>query len=129
MAAVKECCCLSWAVIKIGCFTVRPSHATTLLCRLAAILPGMHLATAHANPSSNAFWQCCRRLAGAQPPNQRPEFDIICLGLHEAGKSSLLALVSNEDTDELLPTGGFAIKAVALSNVVFSVKEVGGVCP
>lgn len=75
--------------------------------------------------------------------NCRPQYDILCLGIDGAGKSSILAVACQEPLEEVQPTDGivcivskilksyvlmigFSIKAVQLSGMVFNVKEVAG---
>lgn len=48
--------------------------------------------------------QCCRRLCAASTI-QRPEYSVVCLGLDGAGKSTILATLSNEDTAVQSTTG------------------------
>eukprot|EP00039_Didymoeca_costata_P033439 m.42352 g.42352 ORF g.42352 m.42352 type:complete len:199 (+) comp9872_c0_seq2:230-826(+) len=56
----------------------------------------------------------------------KPQYDILCLGIDGAGKSSILAVACQEPLEEVQPTDGFSIKAVQLSGMVFNVKEVAG---
>ncbi|KAG5841148.1 hypothetical protein ANANG_G00196500 [Anguilla anguilla] len=58
------------------------------------------------------------------PP--RPEYDVVCIGLTGAGKSSLLSRLCSEVTDCVIPTTGFSIKAVPFQNAILNVKELGG---
>ncbi|KAF4113074.1 hypothetical protein G5714_005619 [Onychostoma macrolepis] len=57
---------------------------------------------------------------------QRPEYDVVCIGLSGAGKTSLLSRLCNEISDGTVPTTGFSIKAVPFENVILNVKELGG---
>ncbi|XP_065836394.1 ADP-ribosylation factor-like protein 15 isoform X2 [Oscarella lobularis] len=68
----------------------------------------------------------CRRLCGCKQFQPRPEYSVICIGLSGAGKSSLLAALSNEATDGLEPTAGFSVKAVGLTSAILNVHELGG---
>ena len=48
----------------------------------------------------------CSRLGAGNRHVVRPEYDVMCLGFEGAGKSSLLALASKEETDDIAPTKG-----------------------
>ncbi|XP_062874395.1 ADP-ribosylation factor-like protein 15a [Trichomycterus rosablanca] len=69
---------------------------------------------------------CCQKLCCKGPPTPRPEFDVVCIGLSGAGKSSLISGLCNEGTEGIVPTQGFRIKAVPFPNAVLNVKELGG---
>lgn len=56
----------------------------------------------------------------------RPNFTVLCLGVGASGKSTLLAKVSGEATDEIEPTVGFSIKALMFDECFVDVKELGG---
>lgn len=56
----------------------------------------------------------------------RPNFTVLCLGLAKSGKSTLLAKVSGEATDNIEPTVGFSIKALMFDECFVDVKELGG---
>ncbi|XP_060738823.1 ADP-ribosylation factor-like protein 15a [Tachysurus vachellii] len=73
-----------------------------------------------------AFYTCFRKLCCKGPPSPRPEYDVVCIGLSGAGKTSLISRLSSEGLDEIVPTAGFSIKAVAFPNAVLNVKELGG---
>uniref|UniRef100_A0A8C9S7S5 ADP-ribosylation factor-like protein 15 n=1 Tax=Scleropages formosus TaxID=113540 RepID=A0A8C9S7S5_SCLFO len=64
---------------------------------------------------------CCKG-----PPPPRPEYDVVCIGLTGAGKTSLLSRLCSEGTDNIVPTTGFSIKAVPFQNAILNVKELGG---
>ncbi|XP_046697308.1 ADP-ribosylation factor-like protein 15a isoform X3 [Silurus meridionalis] len=64
-----------------------------------------------------AVYTCFRRLCCKGPPSPRPEYDVVCIGLSGAGKTSLISRLCSE---------GFSIKAVALPNAVLHIKELGG---
>ena len=64
-------------------------------------------------------------ITGRRDPPIRPQFAIVCVGLGGAGKSRMLASAMG-DEGEVVPTAGFAIKALALRTLVFNVKELGG---
>ncbi|XP_013418107.1 ADP-ribosylation factor-like protein 15 [Lingula anatina] len=67
-----------------------------------------------------------RRLCCRSPPPPRPEISVVCIGLAKAGKSTLLALISGESTQDIQPTIGFSIKALQFKNCILNVKEIGG---
>ncbi|CAH1254839.1 TRIM23 [Branchiostoma lanceolatum] len=64
---------------------------------------------------------CC-----CTPPAPRPEYHVVCLGMSDAGKTTLLTLLCGETTDDIEPTSGFNIKAVQFEEAILNVKEVGG---
>ncbi|KAL4617493.1 ADP-ribosylation factor-like protein 15 [Arapaima gigas] len=70
--------------------------------------------------------QCFRALCCKGPPPPRPEYDVVCIGLTGAGKTSLLSRLCSEGTDNIVPTTGFSIKAVPFQNAILNVKELGG---
>ncbi|XP_023694155.1 ADP-ribosylation factor-like protein 15 isoform X2 [Paramormyrops kingsleyae] len=72
------------------------------------------------------FYTCFRILCCKAPPPPRPEYDVVCIGLTGAGKTSLLSCLCNEGSDAIGPTTGFSIKAVPFHNAVLNVKELGG---
>ncbi|XP_029115166.1 ADP-ribosylation factor-like protein 15 [Scleropages formosus] len=69
---------------------------------------------------------CFRTLCCKGPPSARPEYDVVCVGLSGAGKTSLLSCLCQEDCDSITPTTGFSIKAVPFQNAILNVKELGG---
>uniref|UniRef100_A0AAV2MPA8 ADP-ribosylation factor-like protein 15 n=1 Tax=Knipowitschia caucasica TaxID=637954 RepID=A0AAV2MPA8_KNICA len=69
---------------------------------------------------------CFRALCCKGPPPPRPEYDVVCIGLTGAGKTSLLSRLCSESSDGLGPTTGFSIKAVPFPNAILNVKELGG---
>uniref|UniRef100_A0A8C4FC13 ADP-ribosylation factor-like protein 15 n=1 Tax=Dicentrarchus labrax TaxID=13489 RepID=A0A8C4FC13_DICLA len=69
---------------------------------------------------------CFRALCCKGPPPPRPEYDVVCIGLTGAGKTSLLSRLCNEGSDGIVPTTGFSIKAVPFPNAILNVKELGG---
>eukprot|EP00118_Oscarella_pearsei_P026903 m.942 g.942 ORF g.942 m.942 type:complete len:203 (+) comp5255_c0_seq1:131-739(+) len=73
-----------------------------------------------------ALTVCCRKLCGCKRPQPRPEYSILCIGLSGVGKSTLLATLSNEKTENIEPTTGFSIKAVGISGAVLNIQELGG---
>uniref|UniRef100_A0AAZ3SPJ8 ADP-ribosylation factor-like protein 15 n=1 Tax=Oncorhynchus tshawytscha TaxID=74940 RepID=A0AAZ3SPJ8_ONCTS len=52
------------------------------------------------------FYTCFRALCCKGPPPSRPEYDVVCIGLTGAGKSSLLAWLCNEGSHGIGPTTG-----------------------
>ena len=66
-------------------------------------------------------YKCCHKAAPA-----RPEHAIVALGLTNAGKSTLLAILANEETSDIEPTQGFSIKALQFPEAILEVKELGG---
>ncbi|CAH1796987.1 unnamed protein product [Owenia fusiformis] len=65
-------------------------------------------------------------ICGGKPRAAKPEFSVICIGLSNTGKSTLLNLLSGESFNELQPTSGFNIKALQFNDCVLNVKEIGG---
>lgn len=63
---------------------------------------------------------CCKQ---AMP---RPDIPAICIGLTQAGKTTLLCLLAGESTQNTEPTTGFLIKAVQFKNCILNIKEIGG---
>ncbi|XP_069078006.1 ADP-ribosylation factor-like protein 15 isoform X4 [Pleurodeles waltl] len=49
---------------------------------------------------------CFRALCCKGPPPPRPEYDVVCIGLTGAGKSSLLSQLCSESADNIVPTTG-----------------------
>ncbi|MEQ2243095.1 ADP-ribosylation factor-like protein 15 [Ilyodon furcidens] len=72
------------------------------------------------------FFKCFRALCCKGPPPPRPEYDVVCIGLTGAGKTSLLSRLCSEGSDGIVPTTGFSIKAVPFPNAILNVKELGG---
>ncbi|XP_014324017.1 ADP-ribosylation factor-like protein 15 isoform X1 [Xiphophorus maculatus] len=72
------------------------------------------------------LYKCFRALCCKGPPPPRPEYDVVCIGLTGAGKTSLLSRLCGESTDNIVPTTGFSIKAVPFPNAILNVKELGG---
>uniref|UniRef100_A0AAQ4PIU0 ADP-ribosylation factor-like protein 15 n=1 Tax=Gasterosteus aculeatus aculeatus TaxID=481459 RepID=A0AAQ4PIU0_GASAC len=72
------------------------------------------------------FLSCFRALCCKGPPPPRPEYDVVCIGLTGAGKTSLLSRLCSEGADCVVPTTGFSIKAVPFPNAILNVKELGG---
>uniref|UniRef100_A0A8C1U2V0 ADP-ribosylation factor-like 15a n=1 Tax=Cyprinus carpio TaxID=7962 RepID=A0A8C1U2V0_CYPCA len=71
------------------------------------------------------FYTCLQKLCCMTPPPPRPEYDVVCIGLSGAGKTSLLSRLCNEISDGTVPTSGFSIKAVPFENAILNVKELG----
>ncbi|XP_028312695.1 ADP-ribosylation factor-like protein 15a isoform X1 [Gouania willdenowi] len=72
------------------------------------------------------LYTCFRALCCKGPPPPRPEYDVVCIGLTGAGKTSLLSRLCSEGSDGIVPTTGFSIKAVPFTNAILNVKELGG---
>nr|XP_040051589.1 ADP-ribosylation factor-like protein 15a isoform X1 [Gasterosteus aculeatus aculeatus] len=72
------------------------------------------------------LYTCFRALCCKGPPPPRPEYDVVCIGLTGAGKTSLLSRLCSEGADCVVPTTGFSIKAVPFPNAILNVKELGG---
>ena len=64
---------------------------------------------------------CC-----SKDPPLPPAYNVICLGITNAGKSTLINTMTSENIDNIVPTVGFAIKDIRLPNVILKVKELGG---
>ncbi|KAM7391295.1 hypothetical protein PAMP_021995 [Pampus punctatissimus] len=71
-------------------------------------------------------FMCFRALCCKGPPLPRPEYDVVCIGLTGAGKTSLLSRLCSEGSEGIVPTTGFSIKAVPFPNAILNVKELGG---
>uniref|UniRef100_A0A8D0GLX1 ARF like GTPase 15 n=1 Tax=Sphenodon punctatus TaxID=8508 RepID=A0A8D0GLX1_SPHPU len=69
----------------------------------------------------NKIALCCKG-----PPPPRPEYDLVCIGLTGSGKTSLLSQLCSENTENIVSTTGFSIKAVPFQNAILNVKELGG---
>ncbi|XP_065912329.1 ADP-ribosylation factor-like protein 15 isoform X2 [Dysidea avara] len=54
------------------------------------------------------------------------QFDVLCIGMGGAGKSTILSLAAGEETDDIEATKGFNIKAITTSRAILNVKELGG---
>ncbi|XP_059152956.1 ADP-ribosylation factor-like protein 15 [Physella acuta] len=67
-----------------------------------------------------------RRLCCKGPSPTRPNFTVLCIGLENAGKSSVLATLSGDDLHKIEPTIGFSIKAILFEDCILDVKELGG---
>ncbi|XP_051923247.1 ADP-ribosylation factor-like protein 15 isoform X1 [Hippocampus zosterae] len=91
--------------------------------RLNCLAPLTSAATPKVFPSANT---CFRALCCKGPPPPRPEYDVVCIGLTGAGKTSLLSRLCSEGGNGIVPTTGFSIKAVPFPNAILNVKELGG---
>lgn len=65
-------------------------------------------------------------MCGHGPPVEKPNFNVVCIGLSKSGKSTLLSVLSGESTDNIEPTIGFRIKALMFNDCIVDVKELGG---
>ncbi|XP_055055903.2 ADP-ribosylation factor-like protein 15a [Misgurnus anguillicaudatus] len=73
------------------------------------------------------LYTCLQKMCCKESPPPRPEYDVVCIGLSGAGKTSLLSRLCNEISDGAVqPTSGFSIKAVGFENAILNVKELGG---
>lgn len=52
------------------------------------------------------YYQCLQKLCCKATPPPRPEYDVVCIGLSGAGKTSLLSRLCNEISDGTVPTTG-----------------------
>ncbi|XP_072353153.1 ADP-ribosylation factor-like protein 15 isoform X2 [Scyliorhinus torazame] len=77
-------------------------------------------------PKNRHASECFRAFCCKGPPSPRTEYDVVCVGLTGSGKSSLLTQLCSENTDSIIPTTGFSIKAVPFQNAILNVKELGG---
>ncbi|XP_038646821.1 ADP-ribosylation factor-like protein 15 isoform X3 [Scyliorhinus canicula] len=77
-------------------------------------------------PRGGGSGKCFRAFCCKGPPSPRTEYDVVCVGLTGSGKSSLLTQLCSENTDSIIPTTGFSIKAVPFQNAILNVKELGG---
>ncbi|XP_046856584.1 ADP-ribosylation factor-like protein 15 [Xenia sp. Carnegie-2017] len=67
-------------------------------------------------------YKCCHKAALS-----RPEFTVVALGLSNAGKSTLLSILANEELqDDCVPTQGFSIKVLQFPDAILNVMELGG---
>ncbi|RYH04917.1 GTP-binding protein [archaeon] len=64
-----------------------------------------------------------RSLTSSKPGH---EARILLLGLDNAGKTSLLARLSEEEIDTVKPTQGFIVKTLKHENIRLNVWDVGG---
>lgn len=58
--------------------------------------------------------------------NTATEVRILLLGLDNAGKSSILKRLSDEDITSVKPTQGFVIKTLTQNGIKLNVWDVGG---
>ncbi|XP_039271590.2 ADP-ribosylation factor-like protein 15 [Styela clava] len=68
------------------------------------------------------YQKCCC----IKEPPAIPVYDLLCLGITNAGKTTLLSVLTSENIDAIVPTVGFIIKDIRLPNAVLKVKELGG---
>lgn len=52
------------------------------------------------------YFQFFRRICGKAPAAPKPTFSVLCLGLANSGKSTILTLLSGENADGIRPTVG-----------------------
>ncbi|CAN8011806.1 unnamed protein product [Ixodes pacificus] len=75
-----------------------------------------------------AFRRCCNWVScGSRSGSElREQYEVLCLGLMGAGKSTALATLVGEPSDALEPTTGFNIKTLPVNDTVLNIKELGG---
>ncbi|XP_035230784.1 ADP-ribosylation factor-like protein 15 [Stegodyphus dumicola] len=56
----------------------------------------------------------------------RDQYEVLCLGLKGAGKTTALATLVGESVSNVEPTTGFNIKTLPLKDTVVDIKELGG---
>ncbi|KAK3538800.1 hypothetical protein QTP86_015926 [Hemibagrus guttatus] len=65
------------------------------------------------NQNQKSFYcQCFRKLCCRGPPSPRPEYDVVCIGLSGAGKTSLISRLCSEGLDGIVPTADLNISLV-----------------
>lgn len=74
-----------------------------MLCFFFLVLSQFHIIL---NIAFVFLFQCFRALCCKGPPPPRPEYDVVCIGLTGAGKTSLLSRLCNEGSDGIVPTTG-----------------------
>lgn len=68
-------------------------------------------------------WMLCNK------PNYqiKEQYEVLCLGMQGAGKSTVLASLVGEPVNEVIePTTGFNIKTLPVKDTVLNIKELGG---
>ncbi|XP_056275849.1 ADP-ribosylation factor-like protein 15 isoform X2 [Pseudoliparis swirei] len=113
---------LSFALCRIGLYTfpsrLQDESGPDVVCRRHRLLSR--------DIESSLPENCFRALCCKGPPPPRPEYDVVCIGLTGAGKTSLLSRLCSEGNGGVGPTTGFSIKAVPFPNAILNVKELGG---
>ncbi|KAG1653095.1 ADP-ribosylation factor-like protein 15 [Nymphon striatum] len=72
-------------------------------------------------------FKCWQRIRCHHPEFEvKDSFEILCLGLSQAGKSSVLSALVGEDVNDSEPTTGFNIKNLLLQDINVNLKELGG---
>ena len=56
----------------------------------------------------------------------KKEFRMCVVGLDNAGKTTILKALSNQDTQKVMPTQGFNMQTLAVGNLHFNVWDLGG---
>ncbi|KAM9098155.1 ADP-ribosylation factor-like protein 15 isoform 1-T1 [Sarcophilus harrisii] len=115
---MSECIQISFAVCRIGIYTCWAIHKETLKPHYSIFFP--YLA------QGQFSMMCFRALCCKGPPPPRPEYDLVCIGLSGAGKTSMLSKLCGESPENVVSTTGFSIKAVPFQNAILNVKELGG---
>ncbi|XP_064474539.1 ADP-ribosylation factor-like protein 15 [Ornithodoros turicata] len=74
-----------------------------------------------------ALRRCCKWLTCSNKiVEPREQYEVLCLGLTGAGKSTALATLVGEPTEGIEPTSGFNIKTLPVNDTVLNIKELGG---
>ncbi|XP_076341003.1 ADP-ribosylation factor-like protein 15 isoform X2 [Tachypleus tridentatus] len=56
----------------------------------------------------------------------KEQYEVLCLGLKGVGKSTVLASLVGESTENIEPTTGFNIKTLPVLETTINIKELGG---
>ncbi|XP_076342006.1 ADP-ribosylation factor-like protein 15 [Tachypleus tridentatus] len=71
--------------------------------------------------------KCCQWIQCQKPPAVvKEQYEVLCLGLKGAGKSTALASLVGEPIDDIEPTTGFNIKTLPILDTTLNIKELGG---
>uniref|UniRef100_A0A3B3URY2 ADP-ribosylation factor-like protein 15 n=1 Tax=Poecilia latipinna TaxID=48699 RepID=A0A3B3URY2_9TELE len=68
------------------------------------------------------LYTCFRALCCKGPPPPRPEYDVVCIGLTGAGKTSLLSRLCGESTDNIVPTTGMCLVHITVHRWNIKIK-------
>ena len=66
-----------------------------------------------------------KRVTQKKPAIQR-EVRLCVLGLDNAGKTTILKSIANEEIQSVMPTQGFNVKTLSVGNFKFNVWDLGG---
>lgn len=72
----------------------------------------------------STFESFTKKLMGGQPSIQKRK--LLFLGLDNAGKTTILKSLLNEDPSSIAPTRGFNVKQIKTGNFEFNIWDVGG---